>query len=150
MQYVKIQDGLKTYPYSISQLREDNPRTSFPKVLSDEVLAGFGVYPVVPADTPPYDARVQRIELDSEPAQINGEWVMCWSVFDLTAEEMQAGLEERSKLVRSERDNLLASTDWTANSDVTMSDAMREYRQALRDVPAQAGFPDNVTWPTAP
>ena len=46
--------------------------------------------------------------------------------------------------------SLLAATDWTANSDVTMSDAMRVYRQALRDVPSQAGFPDNVTWPDKP
>lgn len=53
-------------------------------------------------------------------------------------------------LVRSERDSLLAATDWTANSDVTMSDEMRTYRQALRDVPAQAGFPDSVTWPVKP
>ncbi len=53
-------------------------------------------------------------------------------------------------LVRSERDSLLAATDWTANSDVTMSDEMRTYRQALRDVPAQAGFPDDVTWPVRP
>ena len=53
-------------------------------------------------------------------------------------------------LVRSERDTLLADTDWTANSDVTMSDAMREYRQALRDVPQQAGFPHDVMWPTKP
>ena len=53
-------------------------------------------------------------------------------------------------LVRSERDGLLAATDWTANSDVTMSDEMRAYRQALRDVPSQAGFPDNVTWPVKP
>ncbi len=53
-------------------------------------------------------------------------------------------------LVRSERDSLLAATDWTANSDVTMSDEMRTYRQALRDVPAQAGFPDNVNWPERP
>ena len=150
MQYVKIQDGFKTYPYSISQLREDNPRTSFPKVLSDETLAWFGVYPVVPSVNPAYDARVQRIELDSEPEQINGEWVMRWSVFDLTAEEIQAGLDERSKLVRSERDDLLAATDWTANSDVIMSDEMRTYRQALRDVPTQAGFPDNVSWPVKP
>ena len=53
-------------------------------------------------------------------------------------------------LVRSERDSLLAATDWTANTDVTMSDEMRAYRQALRDVPSQAGFPNDVTWPTKP
>ena len=53
-------------------------------------------------------------------------------------------------LVRNKRDSLLAATDWTANSDVTMSNEMRTYRQALRDVPSQAGFPDDVTWPVKP
>ena len=58
--------------------------------------------------------------------------------------------ESKAGLIREERDSLLAATDWTANSDVTMSDEMRTYRQALRDVPSQAGFPDNVTWPEKP
>ena len=52
--------------------------------------------------------------------------------------------------VRQERDAKLAATDWMANSDVTMSDAWRTYRQALRDVPTQAGFPTDVTWPVEP
>ena len=51
---------------------------------------------------------------------------------------------------RVERDSLLAETDWMALSDVTMSDAMTAYRQALRDIPSQAGFPSSVTWPTKP
>ena len=52
--------------------------------------------------------------------------------------------------VREERDDKLAETDWMANSDVTMSDDWATYRQALRDVPAQAGFPNTITWPTKP
>tara|TARA_R110001592_G_scaffold23457_4_gene92065 strand:+ start:936 stop:1220 length:285 start_codon:yes stop_codon:yes gene_type:complete len=52
--------------------------------------------------------------------------------------------------VREERDDKLAETDWIANSDVTMSDDWATYRQSLRDVPAQAGFPNAITWPTAP
>jgi len=52
--------------------------------------------------------------------------------------------------VREERDALLAVCDWRASSDVTMSDAWRTYRTALRDVPAQAGFPNSITWPTEP
>jgi len=52
--------------------------------------------------------------------------------------------------VREERDDKLAETDWMANSDVTMSDDWTTYRQALRDVPAQAGFPNSITWPTEP
>ena len=52
--------------------------------------------------------------------------------------------------VRSERDILLAETDWWSCSDRTMTQAEIDYRQALRDVPAQAGFPTDITWPTKP
>jgi len=50
--------------------------------------------------------------------------------------------------VRAKRDRLIAATDWTGNSDVTMTSAMTTYRTALRNVPAQAGFPSSITWPT--
>jgi hypothetical protein len=52
--------------------------------------------------------------------------------------------------VRTERDAKLSACDWMAASDVTMSDEWRTYRQALRDIPAQAGFPNTITWPTKP
>ena len=52
--------------------------------------------------------------------------------------------------VRAERHALLAACDWMALSDVTMSFEWSAYRQALRDVTDQVGFPDNVTWPIAP
>ena len=55
--------------------------------------------------------------------------------------------EER---LREYRNNLLAETDWAAGSDVTMSDAMRTYRQALRDIPQQTDFPDRFTIPNNP
>lgn len=51
--------------------------------------------------------------------------------------------------IRQQRDELLAETDWMANSDVTMSDAWKAYRKALRDVPAQADM-NSITWPTKP
>lgn len=56
----------------------------------------------------------------------------------------------KAEKVRNERNQLLSQTDWMAGSDVTMSDEWRAYRQALRDVPAQSGFPNDVTWPTKP
>ena len=52
--------------------------------------------------------------------------------------------------IRRERDGLLASTDWTANSDVTMSDDMKTYRQMLRDIPASNTIYDDVNWGTKP
>ena len=51
--------------------------------------------------------------------------------------------------MRTQRNELLAETDWMANLDVTMSDEWKTYRQALRDLPAQSGFPD-VDFPTKP
>lgn len=58
--------------------------------------------------------------------------------------------EEKAELMRFERNTLLKDTDHYALSDVTMSDAMKTYRQALRDVPQQSGFPSSITWPDKP
>ena len=55
--------------------------------------------------------------------------------------------------LRSKRNKLLAETDFYGNSDVTMSDDMTTYRQALRDLPAGKDTVDkceNATWPTKP
>jgi len=52
--------------------------------------------------------------------------------------------------VRAERNQLLAGTDFHALSDVTMTDEMTAYRQALRDVPADNADPDDISWPTKP
>tara|TARA_R110000744_G_C19261551_1_gene551414 strand:+ start:794 stop:1072 length:279 start_codon:yes stop_codon:yes gene_type:complete len=52
--------------------------------------------------------------------------------------------------IRNHRNGLLSTTDWTANSDVTMSDAMKTYRQMLRDIPASNTVYDDVDWGTKP
>ena len=51
--------------------------------------------------------------------------------------------------VRAQREKLLAASDSMALAD-RITDEWRTYRQSLRDVPAQSGFPTNVTWPTEP
>lgn len=52
--------------------------------------------------------------------------------------------------LRTKRNQLLAETDYFANTDVTMPDAMRTYRQALRDLPANTSDPANPVWPSKP
>jgi hypothetical protein len=56
--------------------------------------------------------------------------------------------------MRRQRDALLVACDWTQGNDsplsITTKTAWATYRQALRDVPAQSGFPDNITWPATP
>ena len=71
--------------------------------------------------------------------------------FNAEKEAWDAGANDRfAENVRNQRDRLLAETDWMALSDVTMSSEMTTYRQALRDIPSQSGFPASVTWPTKP
>ena len=57
---------------------------------------------------------------------------------------------EQAKSVRTTRDTKLAETDWRFRSDMTPSQEWKDYCQALRDVPTQAGFPWTITWPDAP
>ena len=61
MSYVKITNG-QPENYSIGQLRRDNPNTSFPKRPSDELLAGWGIYPVTPTPQPEYDTIHEYLE----------------------------------------------------------------------------------------
>ena len=70
---------------------------------------------------------------------------------DLEEAAWAAGADDRLAAdARQERNNLLASTDWTANSDVTMTTEMTAYRTLLRNLPAQSDFPTTINWPTAP
>ena len=62
-------------------------------------------------------------------------------------------IEESNRVasdIRNQRNIVLAETDWMALSDTTMSPAWASYRQALRDITEQAGFPYSVVWPTKP
>jgi len=52
--------------------------------------------------------------------------------------------------IRDQRDRLLTETDVWALSDRIMTAEQTAYRQALRDIPDQAGFPIDITWPTKP
>lgn len=88
--------------------------------------------------------------LDDLPNLIAGDvGGIGWKIVDgvLTEPEITISDEKKSADARGYRNGLLAETDWTASSDVTMSDAMKAYRQALRDVPAQSGFPTTINWP---
>ena len=76
------------------------------------------------------------------------------TVTPLTAEEIaQAEPKDRAirfEYLRQKRDQLLAETDYLALADVTLTDEMRAYRQALRDLPANTADPANPVWPTKP
>ena len=93
--------------------------------------------------------------------QVDGKWYTKYvlgPVFtdgETTAAEQEAAYKavkdaEQAKSVRATRDEKLSATDWRFRSDMTPSQAWKDYCQALRDVPSQEGFPWTITWPATP
>ena len=78
---------------------------------------------------------------------------------EIDAEVTRLDNAEPMRLLRVERDRRLSACDWRASSDLTLADAWKTYRQALRDLPASASPSldsnydldlTSVTWPTEP
>ena len=169
--FVKLTNGnVDQFPYTIGQFRRDNPNTSFPAQITNTILRRYAVYEVTELAKPSYDPLVQTLVVgtptrevirmkteadctDPETGEVDTDQVGQplygneWEV-SYTAQNMEQATAESN--VRARRDSLLQETDWMALSDVTMSSEMTTYRQALRDIPAQSGFPYSVTWPTKP
>ena len=149
--FVKTTNGqLDQYPYTVGNLRRDNPNTSFPKRPSDEMLALWGVYPVAKTDKP--DADHTKNVTEGTPVLNGDAWTQVWEVTDATAEEIAQRTEEQARSVRSTRDQLIADTDWMALSDNTLTPEWATYRQALRDITDHANFPwvNDEDWPVKP
>lgn len=76
------------------------------------------------------------------------DWVVTWSQVSAKKDELVAA--EPMRLLREERNRLIAETDWWASSDLTMTEAQIAYRTALRDITNSATSLDDVTWPIKP
>jgi hypothetical protein len=109
--YAKINqnDEIQTYPYSLTQLRADNPRTAFSANLSAEELAAFGIVEVEPNPMPAFDALTARVE-EASPILVGETWWQDWRIVDLSVEEAAASLAtEKARLreaINAERDRL--------------------------------------------
>jgi len=113
-----------------------------------EVLASLGASVVLEgAQASP--TRYQTAFRDGVE-EINGQWYTKYSVADMDDEAKAAKDAEQAKSVRTTRDTKLSETDWRFRSDLTPSQAWKDYCQALRDVPSQAGFPWTIEWPVVP
>jgi hypothetical protein len=83
--------------------------------------------------------------------QIEGKWYTKHSVADMDADAKAAADARQAEAVRSTRNAQLKESDWTQLADAPVDTAAwATYRQALRDVPNQVGFPWEVVWPAQP
>ena len=148
--YLKLENGNIRYPYTISELKSENPNTSFPAVLTNEVLESFDVYYVETTDYT--DDYTKNIE-EGTPILSDSSYIQVWNITDATEEEISAKLEEKWVEVRIMRDALLAQSDWTQFQDSPLSGTnltdWQTYRQSLRDISSQSN-PYNLTWPAKP
>lgn len=103
----------------------------------------------------------QPIALDTG-AQSGDAYIMRWSASPVPEPDIANLLAMaptylpvlQANTVRTQRDTLLAGTDWTQGADAPLTAdqiaAYKTYREALRNLPTQAGFPSNIAWPTEP
>ena len=141
--YAKIINNVVAkFPYSMGALHVEYPDTSFPAAPTAETLAAFGVYKIVEAAAPTVDSKTHRQSQSIQ--EIDGVWTQVWALQQLPQDTASAN-------VRGYRDSLLNESDWTQVADAPVDKtAWATYRQALRDVSTQEGFPWEVVWPTQP
>ena len=142
------------------EIRRLHRNTSFPRVWNSEVCDSIGIDPVL-ASPKPEVTNLQQVLSDGVEQDSLGNWVNKWSISDkfsdYTDDEnvlhtkadqeaafLQAEADKAWAALRVQRDALLVETDHYALSDVVMTDEMKIYRQALRDLPENVDINDPV------
>lgn len=142
--------GETTYPYSLAMLRAENNNVSFQDIIGPDIMKVFGVFEVTSTPQPSIDP-IQFEVLETTPVLQNDVWITQWVVVELSDSEKEIRYLLKVSSIRADRDRLLTASDWTQVADAPVDAvAWATYRQSLRDVPAQAGFPFTVEWPTKP
>ena len=152
-------------------IRKSMPNTSLPRVWTKEICNFLGIDPVLEAPAPTPSGEYKSVSRNGVVQDALGNWVFAWVERDMfsdyvndegvtvtKAEQEQAYTAtkdaEAATAARATRDGLIASCDWMAikafEGGTTVSTEWATYRQALRDVSAQAGFPNDITWPEKP
>ena len=132
-----------------SEFRALHPNTSLPQQLTEALINEFGgdvVFEGPQASPTRYQTAYRNgVEL------VDGKWYTKYSVADMEDEAKTAKDAEQAKSVRNSRDQLLKDSDWTQVADAPVDKQVwATYRQSLRDITAQSGFPWEVTWSDKP
>lgn len=119
--FIKLNNKkIEKYPYSISELKKDNPQISFPNYPSEKLLAEWQVFPVVKTDQPIFDNITENIS-EGSPIFDGTIWKQVWIVTDASPEEIEQRTlqyneiqkQNRSIAFQQEADSLFFK--WQAN-----------------------------------
>jgi len=149
-----------------SEFRALFPNTSMPQQLSEALINDLGA-DVVFEGAQATGGTVYQYSQASGVEQVNGKWYTKYILGPVFIDQVEDGVTttvaeqeatykaqkdaEQAKSVRAARAEKLAECDWTQVADAPVDKAVwATYRQALRDISAQEGFPWTITWPDAP
>lgn len=146
MTYARLDNGsVAEYPVYAGDIMLRFPNTSFPNPFQppENYVAVTGV--------PQPCCTYQENIVEETPEDLDGTWTQVWSVVPATPEQIAERTASKAAEVRADRNRRLADCDWTQLPDAPMDPApWATYRQELRDVTDQPGFPWEITWPTEP
>jgi hypothetical protein len=132
-----------------SEFRALFPNTGFPSPLTTEIINDFGGDAVL--EGPQASPTRYQVGFRDGVQEMEGQWYTKYSVADMDVDAKASTDAAQAQAIRAMRDQKLSASDWTQLADAPVDKAAwAAYRQDLRNVPAQAGFPWDVIWPEAP
>ena len=146
---IRIQStGAVMYESEFRAYQQANGGPSW-ETTTTEVLEALGADVVL--EGPQASPTRYQVAFADGVEQIDGKWYTKHSVAEMDAEAITAKDVEQAKAMRDQRGEKLKDSDWTQVADAPVDKAVwATYRQALRDITAQSGFPWTITWPDAP
>jgi len=145
---IRTQDGQVMYESEFRAYTQSSGGPSWGQT-TPEVLESLGASVVL--EGPQAQPTRYQTAFRDGVEQIDGQWFTKYSVNGMDDDAIAAKDAEQAKSVREQRDQKLKDSDWTQVADAPVDkEVWATYRQALRDLTAQAGFPWEMTWPDAP
>ena len=131
---------------SDQEFRKRHKNTSFSRLLDEDLLDAFDtdiVFEGPQKQGPPPYSYTYRDGIE----KIGDKWYTKYSI----GQQDKGPIDKRyAENIRNRRDQLIKESDWRAVSDRKLEPEWKEYRQALRDISKQEGFPHDVEWPVDP
>jgi hypothetical protein len=150
--YIKIENELPTG----EKIQEADflslfPNTSFVLPITPDAIESFG-YGIVQFTLAPYVGKYQKLEEDTlQKDPSSGYWIQTWKLTEMSQPEKDVVDANKAAEVRAERNAKLVESDWTQVADSPVDKELwATYRQSLRDITSQSGFPWEIIWPQTP
>lgn len=138
--------AISKYPYDLRELRKS---VSLPQNPSADILAEHKIVIIEPTDPPTADYT--QVVTEAKPRKIDGVWQQSWTIANASQDEINSRTTQEELAVKAKRNSLLQQSDWTQLPDAPVDHAAwAQYRNELRQVKSQPGFPWTVTWPDPP